>query len=956
MFVPLKVTTDYSLLKSLIKIPNLIKFLHEKKINSCAICDENLFGCLDFYKTCKSSGIKPIIGLDIILNDFSLYLYAKNYNGYKNLLKIWSVIEERELSIIDLEKYKDDILIIIPYKSINLYKSLSFYEDIYIGFSNIYEKNNASIISSNIVYVNDIRVLDVNDIKYLEYLDILRKEEKKDYSNNFYDESNLVIDSKKIDEVVSKLNLEIPTNNNYIPIYNPNIDSYSFLKNLALKGLYKRFNGNVKNNYIDRLNYELNIINSMGFVNYFLIVYDYVLYAKKHSILVGPGRGSAAGSLVSFAIGITDIDPIKYDLLFERFLNPARVTMPDIDIDFDASKRDEVIKYVKSRYGYKNVAVGLTFNTMKSKLVLREVAKILNVDDDLTNKFLSVIDASINLKDNLKNEVVKKYLMNYPILKKVYQISMKLEGIKKNVSTHAAGVVISSVNLDEVIPIHINNGELQTGVAMEFLEDIGLLKMDFLGLKNLTTISNIINMIGNNVLKDIDLDKKEVYKLFSDGDTDGIFQFETPSMKSLVVKLKPNSFDDLIAGVALGRPGPREHADSFIKRKNGLEKITYIHPDLENILKNTYGILIYQEQIIAILVKIAGYSYQEADIVRRAISKKKDEVIKAERDKFISRAVKRNYSLDIASEIYDLIAKFASYGFNKSHSVAYALIAYQMAYLKVFYKEYFYIQFLNDSSNDLKISSYLNSLKNNGIKIYKPSINNSKLDYYISDKKLILPLWVIKNVSKEIAKKIMECKGKKYSDIFDFAYKTKDFMTANLMQILINAGAMDEFFLNHQTLIENIENAINYGLLADDDGLIKKPVIVEYEEYSSDKLRKDEVNSYGFYITNHPSSSYGSREYMKLINIDKYLYKKIKCVVLVDKIKVIKTKKNEDMAFIEASDETSKCSFTVFPNNFKMLTNIEENDLVLINGEAQKRFDKYVIIVNNIRKVGGSHE
>ena len=559
----------------------------------------------------------------------------------------------------------------------------------------------------------------------------------------------------------------------------------------------------------------------MGFVNYFLIVYDYVLYAKKKNILVGPGRGSAAGSLVSFAIGITDIDPIKYDLLFERFLNPARVTMPDIDIDFDASKRDEVINYVKSRYGYKNVAVGLTFNTMKSKLVLREVSKILNVDDDLTNKFLSVIDASINLKDNLKNEVVKKYLMNYPILKKGYQISMKLEGIKKNVSTHAAGVVISSVNLDEVIPIHINNDELQTGVAMEFLEDMGLLKMDFLGLKNLTTISNIINMIGSNVLKDINLEKKEVYKLLSDGDTDGIFQFETPSMKSLVVKLKPNSFNDLIAGVALGRPGPREHADSFIKRKNGLEKITYIHPDLESILKNTYGILIYQEQIIAILVKIAGYSYQEADIVRRAISKKKDEVIKDERDKFISRAVKRNYSFDIASEIYDLIAKFASYGFNKSHSVAYALIAYQMAYLKVFYKEYFYIQFLNDSSNDLKISSYLNSLKNNGISICKPSINNSKLDYYISDKKLILPLWVIKNVSKEIAKKIMECKGPKYSDIFDFAYKTKDFMTANLMQILINAGAMDEFFLNHQTLIENVENAINYGLLADDDGLFK---------------------------------------------------------------------------------------------------------------------------------------
>ena len=947
MYAPLKVTTDYTLLKSLIKIPDLITFLVSNKISACAICDENLYGALDFYKSCKNNNIKPIIGLSVLLNDLDIYLYAINYDGYKNLLKIHTIIETRNLGIVDLENYKDNVLCIVPYKSIEFWKNLSFFEYLYIGFSNLFEKNNALILTENVVYVNDLRALKLEDIKYLSYLDDLRKEARIDYANNYYQIPEF-IDGEKIEKIVNLINLEIPHDKRYIPKYNPNIDDAAFLRSLSLKGLTKRLNGNIPKNYLDRLNYELSVIEKMGFVDYFLIVYDYVLYAKKHDILVGPGRGSAAGSLVSFSVGITDIDPIKYNLLFERFLNPSRVTMPDIDIDFDATKRNIVINYVKEKYGEKNVALGLTFNTLKSKLVIREVGKLLRIDNTLIDRFAKAIDASLSLKDNLKNEYVKKYLNSYKELKIVYEVSLKLEGIKKNISTHAAGVVISSVYLDEVIPVHISNGELITGTTMEFLEDIGLLKMDFLGIRNLTMIASILKMIGQDVLKNIDLNDKKVYELFINAKTDGIFQFETPAMKSLLVKLKPNCFNDLIVAVALGRPGPKEQAPSFIKRRNKEEGITYIHPDLESILKETNGILIYQEQIIAILVKIAGYNLAEADLIRRAVSKKKESVLISEKEKFVKRAINNGYTENVANAIYDLIVKFASYGFNKSHSVAYALIAYQMAYLKTYYPAHFFTQLLNDGNNT-KNTYYFSYLKSRGIKFFKPSINNTNVDYYISDNKLFMPLWIIKNIKLDLTKKIIAARGNGYTDIFDFAYKTKDFMTKGIMENLIRAGAMDNFSLNHQTLINNIDSALNYGELADPDGLIPKPLIVEYNEYGSDVLRSDELNSYGFYITNHPASIYLSPEYMKISTMKNYAYKKIKSVVIVEKISKIKTKKNEDMAFFTGSDETGIADFTVFPKTFDFFKDIKIGDLVMVLGEVQQRFDKYQIVVNNIK-------
>lgn len=944
MYIPLKVTTDYTLLKSLIKVPNLISFLSEKNIDVCGICDENLYGVLEFYYACKKNNIKPIVGLDVKIDDLNVYLYAMNFDGYKNLLKIHTLKEKNELILDDLSVYKDSILCIVPFKSKELFDKLKFFNNLYISYNNSIERLNALTITGNVLYLNDLKALKKDDVLFFAYLDKLRKEEVGMYEQNYYFAPD--IDLGKIDEVISLLNLELEFNKKYIPKYKDNIDSSSFLHDLCFKGLTKRLNGKVPDIYLKRLNYELKIINEMGFVDYFLIVYDYVLYAKRHDILVGPGRGSAAGSLVSYSIGITEIDPLKYNLLFERFLNPERVTMPDIDVDFDALKREEIIEYVRNRYGDKNVALGLTFTTLKSKLVLREIGKLLKINDTLLDNFIKCINGNICLKDNLTNENIKKYLNNYNELKKLYNISMHLEGLKKNTSTHAAGVVISSTNLDEIIPIHYENNTLITGVTMDYLESIGLLKMDFLALKNLTTIKNILDEVGKEALKNIDLNDKAVLNLFCTGKTEGIFQFETSLMRNLIRKLKPSSFNDLVASLALGRPGALEEADEYIARKNGKKEITYIHKDLEPILKDTYGIILYQEQIIAILGKIGGYSLAEADIIRRAISKKKESVINAEKEKFINGAIGKGYDRSVATLIYDLIVKFASYGFNKAHSVAYARISYDMAYLKVKYPEYFIIEMINNKDNE-KFAKLVLFLKNKGIKLEKPDVNLSHNKFYISGKELIMPLWQIKGIPENLSEKIIENRKDGYTDFFDFVCKNKKILNENILNTLINAEALRSFNLNERTLVENIAVALNFAEI--DDELIKRPVIIELDDYSDEVKRNNELESFGYFITNHPASKY--QNVMKLEMLEKYLFKNIKCVVLVNGISNIKTKKNENMAFISASDETGTCDFTIFPKNMNLINDLKIGDLVEINGNVSKRFDKVSIIVNNIKKV-----
>jgi len=963
MFIPLGVKTDYSLLKSLIRIPNLMEYLRNKQITACGILDENLYGSMAFYDSCLKNNIKPIIGLIIPFRDNKIYLYAKSYEGYQNLLKIHTIKQQRDIQKMDLIECKEEIIGVVPYKAREYYEELKGVWNItYMSYSDDEEKKNSSLLSNNIVYIEEVCAFNFKDIKYIAILreiDTGEKIDLQDYKEAYLDKDVSLDDQKRTEDLANLINLEIVKGGRFIPHYDEKIsDSFGFLRNLCNKGLIKRENGQVSRVYQQRLDKELAVIKKMGFVDYFLIVYDYVKYAKTHGILVGPGRGSAAGSLVSYCLGITNIDPLKYDLLFERFLNPERVTMPDIDIDFEYTKRDQVIDYVKNKYGVNKVANIMTFGTLGSRQVIRDVGKYFKVDTNLIDKLSNVIDPKLSLKDNLKNKQVKDLLEINEKLKIVYQVSFTLEGLKRHISIHAAGVVIASVDLDGVIPICLNEGQILTGCTMEYLEELGLLKMDFLALRNLTIIQNVLELIQrekkeNINLNKISLDDKETMNIFKEVDTEGIFQFESSGMKNFLAKLKPDSFSDLIAAVALFRPGPMQNIDTFIRRKSGLEEVTYPVKELEDILKSTYGIMIYQEQIMLVLVKMADYSFAEADNIRRAMSKKKIEVMEKERINFVTRAMRRGYSKDKCEEVYDLILKFANYGFNKAHSVSYALIGYQMAYLKAHYPVYFIANLLNMSiGSDIKTKECIDEAKQKNILIYKPSINSSLDTYIVKDNSLLLPLNIIHNVGNNAVLEIIKEREENglYKDFYNFVARTYGkSINRKTIEVLIDGDTFREFKINHQTLFKSIDSALDYAMLCAnlDESLIIKPDYVKVREFSEGELMQRELNTYGFYITNHPASKY-QEGVMKLKDITKYFDKYVTCVVIVENVKKIKTKNNEDMGFILGADETGSGDFIVFPRYNKYLVNIGRSMLVKVKGQVKKRVDKYQVVVSNV--------
>ena len=935
--IPLKITTEYSLLKSLIKLPDLISFLLENNIKECAICDENLNGFMDFYLKCKENNIKPIIGLDTVYESMHIYVYAKNYLGYQELLKIDYLKDNMNLSYLE----NSNLLVIIPFKSIDIYEKLKYKDNVYIGFCNDIEKNNALLISDKIVYVDNVRCLFKKDISYLKYLKMLN--DNFVYNDNAYYKTSSFEDIQTTYEFSKQINLEIPFDKKYIPKFNNSDNNYEYLKKLCILGLNKRFNGKVSNKYKERILYELDVINKMGFVDYFLIVYDYVLYAKKNDIFVGPGRGSAAGSLVSYSLGITNIDPIKYDLLFERFLNINRKKMPDIDIDFESDKRINMIEYVKNKYGFDKVAVGLTFNNYKAKLILRDLAKILKVDSNVFDKFIKNINSSLSLKENYQNEKVKKYIEMYSELKNLYDISYHLEGLKKNTSTHAAGVIISSEKLGKIIPISNEDGTLKTGIEMPYLEKMGLLKMDFLALEKLNIISKVSKKIKNFNINNIPLDDKKTLKIFYDADTDDIFQFESSYAKSVLDKLKITSFNELTVSLALVRPGANKQIDEYLKNKKEGINLT---GDLNDILGSTYGTIIYQEQVMKIFEKVGGYSLFEADDIRVAISKKKEDIINAQHDKFVSGGIKNGYSKEFVEKLFNKIKEFGGYGFNKSHSVAYALVSYQMAYLKANYPKEFMFYLLENNKDISKCEKILSSLKNSGYKLLKPNINYSIDKYAEKNGYILLPFNIIRGLNDDIISKIIRVRENGFNDIFDFFVKTNSFLNKETYLILIKSGALDIFKINKQTMIKNIDVILNYASIYSDG--LGKPILIKYPEYDDTTLREFEILSYGMYITNHPCSKY--KDVIKVENIKNYLFKNINMVLLIKSIRAIKDKKGGEMAFLECEDETGKVNLTMFSSLYAKNNDLKANELIIVNVKVSKRFDKLNVLVNNIKR------
>lgn len=951
MFYPLGVKTDFSILKSLIKIEDYILYAKNNGLNVIGILDDNLNSSHIFYEMCKKNNIKPVIGLDIIIEDKEVYLYPVNYHGLTNLFKFCSLDEK---SFKTLKNYSEDVICVINYESLEICENMkNIFSKVFLSFKTDEERVDELSISEDVIYINETLSLTEEASKYINYLDMINKNiTLGEFSLKDYRESILEIKEYDTSRLTDLIDIEFPNATSYIPVYVEN--SQEYLKNLAIKGLNRRLSNDVPLKYKERLLYELDIINKMGFSNYFLIVFDYVRYAKKNGILIGPGRGSAVSSLVSYSLGITEIDPLKYNLLFERFLNPERITMPDIDIDFEYERVDEVFNYVKEKYGSEYVARIITYGTFQAREAIRTVGKINNVKENLIQSLLQFIDSKKTLKGNLNKNVLEVINRN-SLLKKVYKEACVIEGLKKNESMHAAGVVISSVKLTDVIPIIKKSDITLTGYTMNELESLGLLKMDFLALKNLTIIKNTIKKIDDNFnLMAIPLNDEKVYNLFKEAHTLGIFQFESFGMKSFLKKFKPDKFEDLVLALAVYRPGPMENIDVLCDRKNKHFKYSTFDESLKSILDETYGIIVYQEQIMEILRTMGNYSYAHADIVRRAVSKKKVDVMESEGKIFIEESIKNGYSKECAEEVFRFIEKFASFGFNKSHSVAYALLAYEMAYLKVNYKCEFYASLLNTNiGGEEKTKEYITEAKGNDIKIIKPSINKSSYLYECENNTILLPFRSIKGISSQVTDGII--KEREYGEFKSFndflARCYKKIVNQNIVEILIKAGVFDDLGINRKTLITNLNSSITYAeLIRDlDSSLVSEPVMNEVDEFDDGELMNMELSLYGFYVTNHPASKYVNS--FKQANIKENFDKVVDTVVLVEKIKKIKTKNGDDMAFLEASDETGTSEFTIFKEAFPGLKDVFVGSLVKVRGRVEKRMDKYQIVVSNISKI-----
>lgn len=961
----LYVKSYYSLLSSLLSVDDIIDLNIRNGNNYAVICDNTMYGTMEFIKKCKQKGIKPVIGLELVIEDKVILCYAKDYTGYLNLVKLSTKANTSKVELADINTYQESLIFVIPYSNRELLELITT-PLVYLGYKDEQEKNKALEITKRVVFLKECLYKEKKDTNYLKYLYLIR-DGKSIYDEVSYD----LLDKEFINdrtclEIVRDCNVTFPKASLLLPIYDcpNNLDADTYLRELAIKGLTRRLKGNVLKNYSDRLIYELSIIKKMGFSNYFLVVYDFILYAKKNNILVGPGRGSAAGSLVAYSLGITEIDPLKYDLLFERFLNPERVSMPDIDTDLPDIYREDVINYVREKYGDKKVAGIVTFSTMSAKQVLRDVARVLKIPNykiDRLNSFIPPIS-----KEHLDyyyqhDRLFKSEIDNDKDLKETYLIASRLEGFPRQIGTHAAGIVMCQKNLDEVLPLTKSDDMYLTSYSMNYLEELGLLKMDFLGIKNLTLIMNILKDIEENLhikipFYDIPLDDSKCYQLFTKAFTTGIFQFESSGMRKFLRDLKPANFEDIVAAIALFRPGPAANIDTYIKRKEGREQVTYLDNSLEPILKKTYGIMIYQEQVMQTVSYYADYSLGEADILRRAISKKKKEVLVEEEERFLRKAKALGKDENISKELFAQILKFAGYGFNRSHAVAYSMVAYKMAYLKVHYPLYFYTNLLSNVIGvESKLSEYVREVRSVKIEVVKPDINLSTSMFRVVDGKILFPFSTIKGIGVSVCKTIVKARDNTFTDIF-MAIRALVVagITKKQLETLILADAFRNFNYNKRTLITNLDSLYNYGELVKDldPSLVLIPDIEVVDEYDNYLLLEQEKELFGFYISNHPATSYKTNtNAISLENLDKYFDKLVTTIVLVESIKEITTKKGDKMAFATCSDETGSVDYTFFPKIWNNI-NIKKGGLYKMVGRVEKRYDQIQVIASGVEELG----
>ena len=755
-----------------------------------------------------------------------------------------------------------------------------------------------------------------------------------------------------------------------------------YLEELCQRGLKKRFGKNPSQEVLDRLNYELSVIKQTGFASYFLIVQDFVNWAKQNRIVVGPGRGSAGGSLVAYLVNITNVEPIKNKLLFERFLNPERISFPDIDMDFTDRRRDEVIEYVAQKYGRDKVAQIITFGTMAARAAIRDVGRALNYPYSYCDKMAKMIPATMDLKECL--EKVDEFRTTYESdeqAKKLIDLAKKLEGVARHASTHACGVVISNRPLTDLIPLqHPTQGDqsIVTQYEMHSVEDLGILKMDFLGLKSLTiiedTLARIYVLRNEKVdLDNIPLDDKKTFEIFRNGNTTSVFQLESDGMKRYLRELKPTKFEDIEAMCALYRPGPMELIPTYIKRKNGKEDIEYIHPKLKPILEETYGVIIYQEQLMKIAQELCGFSLGEADILRKAVGKKIKALLDDQEEKFVNGAIKNGIKKEIAEKIWEWILPFAGYGFNKSHSCAYATIACQTAYLKAHYPVEYMASVLTSEKADVeRIAVLIEECRKMKIEVLPPNINESLKNFTVvpNANKIRFGLLAIKNVGENIINTIVEERktNGKFASISDFLQRVESRdLNKKSMEALIKSGCFDEFAERNQ-LLQNMERILEWakdsqksknngqkGLfdtikLASEITLFPFPPINNFE-----KLRW-EKELLGLYVTSHPLE--GMKKFFagKTVAISEiknsFMNQRVKVGGIISTIKKIITKAGKPMLFVKLEDMTDKAEVVVFPNVMEKNQDVfQENKIVFVSGRVDHRDNSPKIIAEEAEEI-----
>ncbi len=765
-----------------------------------------------------------------------------------------------------------------------------------------------------------------------------------------------------------------------IPEFKPDIevaDNKTYLRQISFEGLYNRYGKNVPDEYVKRLEYELSIINEKKFTDYFLIVWDFVRYAHENNVPVGLGRGSGAGSICAYCIGITGIDPMKYNLMFERFLNPERVSMPDFDIDFCIEGRQSVKDYVRNRYGSEYVSEIIAFDTLKAKSVVRDVARAENLPYSLGDRIAKMIDSKYDLAYSLnENHELKALYDSDSSVHKLIDISLQLEGMPRHTSTHAAGVVISAVPLNELVPLQKGENSIITQYTMNYLESLGLLKMDFLGLRNLTTIRDTVNQIHlTNPDFDIDnipFDDAEVYKMLAKGDTAGVFQFESQGITKWLVELVPESIDDLIVVISLYRPGPMKSIPLYIENKRNSANITYLHPKLKEILNDTYGVMIYQEQVMEICRKLAGYSYSRADIVRHAMAKKKHDVMLKERENFISGAKQNGISENISNKIFDEMISFSSYAFNKSHAAAYACLAYQTAYLKCHYRN-IYMSALMSSvmSSGTKLAEYIIQCRSSGIEVVAPDINVSSKGFtYINDK-IYFGLMGIKNMSSTLSEEIIRERkdNGRFTSLQNFCERIiQHKLNKTVMENLIKSGAFDNLGLNRRQMLENFEEIIKLTKKNEDKAVKEQLSFFSAEdlrandikikpipEYSRKKLLFMEKESAGVYLSGSPLTEYDYlSELMKTQRISALSENPVdnsavKLLCIVQSKKIHTTKNGSNMCFLTLADESGEVDAVIFPDLYANIgLNINEEDIIYINGKISVKDESISVICAGI--------